>query len=249
MSEGDLARQVYHGLPLMPEDGSQVRIVGTLPPTPELEMPYGRDNRGVLVMPVVALSIEYGCRSAAFAEVLAKALGLQLVDFRAIEEDLAERLFPDEDTSNHVSARGRGPFEYPWLISKCDVATLLRDEILERAKHGNAIIVGACAATVLGATHRVACVHLHGSMDFRSAIIQRRHAYPLIATAALEVEYQDATISKLVWQLFGQDWRDPSLYDLSIDVEQTNDHLGLQLIKRLSENSLYKENAQLDGAD
>lgn len=198
-------------------------------------------------MPVVALSLETGCRDANFVAAMAGALGLKLVDLRALEQKLAERtdvggghlLQPPGKLSRSIAK---------WHLSRGDLANLLRDEILEAARYGDVLIASACAAPVLRPTRHVACVHIRGSLDFRTNHIQRQLAYPCVATAVLEVESEGALMTRFVRRLFDRDWRDPALYDLTIDAEHVDGRSSRQLIEMITQCPAYRDGVQTRAA-
>jgi cytidylate kinase len=194
-------------------------------------------------MTIVALSIEPGTRGRTFAAALARCLGVALADRRAFERNIAMRSdFGDKKLA--LFDGGSARFAANWRIREEDLAMRLREEMLQTAAHGNVLIVGWSAAAILRPLRHVACVSVRARQGYRAANIQRQLAFTEIETARLEVESEDALITRFVQRIFSSDWRDPDLYNLVLDGERVNAPLALSIIDLLTKGPQYQENSE-----
>ncbi len=178
-------------------------------------------------MTTIALSAMPGTVDRSFATGLAKALGLELVDLRPSEIDIVRRC----DSPTGLAQRWIGGHRF----SKANLAhrgltRRLEGEIREIVGQGNVLIVSWSASVVLRDTSPVARVAITGPRALRERNVSASLHFAEVQTATFEVASEDALITRFIWQTFGVDWQDCSLYDLVIDAGgQAENHVAESL--------------------
>ena len=165
-------------------------------------------------MTTIALSAMPGTVDRSFATGLAKALGLELVDLRPLETDIARRC----DSRTRFVQRWVGGHLFSMAgLSHRRQTRRLREEIFALAGRDDILIVSWSASIVLHDTSRVAQVAITGCRALRERNASASLHFAEVQTASFEVASEDALITRFIWQTFGVDWRNGSLYDLVID--------------------------------
>jgi len=184
-------------------------------------------------MPVVTISASYGAGGSHVGPRVADRLGVPFVD-RAIPVVVAERLtVPLADALRHDEAvrsvlerllvrfapaaqAFSGAAAPQELLDERTYLQATEEVMRERARSGDAVILGRAGAVVLhdepGALH----VRLDGAEDLR---LEQAMAIESIdrETAKRHMRETDRAREAYVQQFYGVDARDASLYDLVID--------------------------------
>jgi cytidylate kinase len=184
-------------------------------------------------MPVVTISASYGAGGSHVGPRVAERLGVPFVD-RAIPVVVAERLtVPLSDALRHDEAvrsvlerllvrfapaaqAFSGATPHHDLLDERTYLQATEEVIRERARSGDAVILGRAGAVVLqdepGALH----VRLDGPEDLR---LEQAMAIEGVdrETAKRHMRETDRAREAYVQQFYGVDARDASLYDLVVD--------------------------------
>jgi hypothetical protein len=150
---------------------------------------------------------------------MAGNLGLELHDLRSLERAMAEGGdFGDGDV--RPVATGFSPLRSydTWAMTSRQVRMRLEERILGLAARGNALLVGWSAAAVLRPFHHVARVCIRAPLVAREKVVMRTLGYAHPSTARLEIESRDALVARFMRRVFGQDWIEPDLHDLTLSM-------------------------------
>jgi len=184
-------------------------------------------------MPVVTISASYGAGGSQVGPRLAERLGIPFVD-RAIPVVVAERLaVPLSDALRHdESVRGAlerllvrfapaaqafsGAVPPHELLDERTYLQATEQVIRDRARSGEAVILGRAAAVVLHDAPRALHVRLDGAEDLR---LEQAMAMEGVdrETAQRHMRETDRAREAYVQQFYGVDARDPALYHLVLD--------------------------------
>ncbi|HLH71523.1 MAG TPA: cytidylate kinase-like family protein [Candidatus Dormibacteraeota bacterium] len=204
-------------------------------------------------MPVITIGRMYGSGGETVGAMVAEQLGAELVDGKIFDEVVRRLELPPDEVQQHeerpgsllsrlIQALGSASTEFTtasevaWTppfgeraVDTHDAVVHITQEVIrEAARTGNTVIVGRGAAFLLrdhpGALH----VFLRGSREARVAAV--REAFGLSEEVARRrLKEVDSTRRAYVRQVYGQDWLDPSHYDLVVDTGR----LGYERAARL----------------
>ncbi|MGO9180417.1 MAG: AAA family ATPase [Candidatus Limnocylindrales bacterium] len=202
-------------------------------------------------MAVITISREFGAGGSSVARLLADHLRLEVVDQSLIAEVARRASLTAEDVeaederpttlldrlamSFSPLAAGFGmAWEPPYPDSVYDprreVLELTQEVVREVARAGNAVIVGRGGAHILrdepGAIH----VFLHAEAPFRERIVMEREQIDRPA-AVRRIHEVDANRAAYIKQIYGRDWLDVRLYDLSIDAGRAGFAAAAEIIE------------------
>lgn len=192
-------------------------------------------------MTVLAMLIEPEAYDRHFANEVARAIGVELVDLRQFEHALAERSDYGEGTVHgfiaRCSLRGIG-----CGITSRQLADRIRERTLEIARGGNVLIVGWSVAAILRPFRHVAKVRIHAPMHRREHAVMRRCAYRDVQLARWDIDSADGLIARFLRRLFAAD---PSrhLFDLVVNSERVSSSECLTLICDMLGSPRYRETA------
>ena len=184
-------------------------------------------------MPVVTISASYGAGGSQVGPRLAERLGIPFVD-RAIPVVVAERLaVPLSDALRHdESVRGAlerllvrfapaaqafsGAVPPHELLDERTYLQATEQVIRDRARSGEAVILGRAAAVVLHDAPRALHVRLDGAEDLR---LEQAMAMEGVdrETAQRHMRETDRAREAYARHFYGADVCDPSLYHLIVD--------------------------------
>ena len=184
-------------------------------------------------MSVITISSSFGSSGSVVAKELGEALGWKVLN-RAITVEVAAQLaLPLELAEAHDERAASGWARLLENFSKYSAALpdpstttdassdeirlkLATEVVLRDAAAGHAVIVGRAAAVVLG--DRPDALHIRFDGPRPARISQGAAALGLsLAEAELKLQQTDRARAAYVKELYGLDWRDPTLYHLVID--------------------------------
>ncbi len=202
-------------------------------------------------MAVITISRQFGAGGSTLARMLADHLRMDVVDQSLIAEVARRASLTAEDVelederpttlldrlamSFSPLAVGIGmawepPYPDPAFDPRREVLELTREVVREAAKAGNVVIVGRGGAHILrdepGAFH----VFLHADAPFRERVVMEREEIDRPA-AARRIHEVDANRAAYIKQIYGRDWLDVRLYDLSIDTGRVGIATSAQIIE------------------
>jgi cytidylate kinase len=191
-------------------------------------------------MTVIALAMESGSYDGRFGAKIAAKLVLQLVDIRSFERDIAEQCDVG-DCAAHRLVDGETITARYWDLTTQQLVARIREQVLQTAAQGNALILGWSAATILEPIHHVARVRILAPLKLRELNVMRHLAYNDIGTARIEIESSDALIARFVRQTTNADWADPTHYDLLLNAASIPSDACIELIKTFAASRQFCE--------
>lgn len=182
---------------------------------------------------IITIAREAGCRGMDVARILAYRLGYRLVDRQVIaalarETGVPYRVAAERDeTVEHWFERLTAPLDFTPEAAEQLAALLPAKSLVEiteklvgkYAEDGNVVILGRAGAAILGGRKGVLHVFLHASAEWRAQALAANQRIP-VASAREQVDGTDRQRGEYLKAYYDREWRDPSLYDLCINMER-----------------------------
>ncbi len=168
-------------------------------------------------MPIITISRGSFSGGKMLAEGLAERLSYRCIDREEIIQKAAQWGVSQEDLRAAIEKPPSflGQSQHTKYIYLAFIQAALTEEV----KGGNAIYHGLAGHLLLGAGPHVLRTRIIAPMDFRIARVQERLGYDRKQAAAY-IERMDEDRRKWTQFLYGVDWRDASLYDLVLNLDQ-----------------------------
>jgi len=183
---------------------------------------------------IVAISRQFGSGGARVGRALAQRVGFRYADreilseaARALHVEASDVEGLEERTANVWERIGSlfalgapdTPFIPPTLPAVSEAQVFHAEERVIRtiAADGKVVLVGRGAAHVLEDAPHLLRVFLHAPLDQRIALAMDEYGFTDHAEASAVVQESDASRAKFVHAITGHDWRDSTLYDISLD--------------------------------
>jgi cytidylate kinase len=165
----------------------------------------------------VCIAREHGLPSDEVAERVAELLGLVFVDKAALEADLKAAGL---DPGNLARYDEKKPGFWASLSLERDAYFHhLRRCILARAAKAPSVFLGRGAGAVLKPVPGVLRARLCAPAAYRANAVATKHGFDL-RYAERYIEARDKEREGFHRFYFGMDWRDPSAYDISVNLER-----------------------------
>lgn len=183
---------------------------------------------------VVTVSNEYGAGALVIAKRAADDLGYEYVDTQlpvVVAKRLRispEEVEANEDTGRTLGERLLASLERatPELAQSSSVQPFddelieaVRQAVREYAAHGNVVIIGRGAGTILGRDPGVLRIFMYAPREWRIAHVMAAYGTDLKATEA-EVDGVDRMRAAYLHDWYGAKFGDPGTYDLCIDTSR-----------------------------
>lgn len=192
---------------------------------------------------IITINREYGSGGRYVGELLAKKLGIHLYDKDLIalvsdESGLsASYIEKNEQTMKDKLLANFNSQYYNNLTNDDNLFIAETNAIKEIAKKGPCIIIGRCADYILKEEENVIKVFLYS--DEKGKVERAVKYYGLEeATAKKEIEKINKARQKHYNHYTGQEWKEASHYDISINVDQFGIEKTVEMLEKL-----IKENA------
>jgi hypothetical protein len=196
-------------------------------------------------MCIVALSIDPFAATRKFPALMAKELGLMLFDLAPFERHIAECI--SITTRNSLIDFCPEIADRRWHMTITDLAARLQELALETAQHGDVLIHGWTAVSMLGCLSHVATVRLHASAHHRTLEMQKCKKYPLLDCAALDLASEDDLRARLMSNVVGKPLTTTHTpADLYIDMERVSERRCLALVAAVAADPLYTQSARTE---
>lgn len=150
------------------------------------------------------------------AECLAKRLGYRAVDRDVIVERAAVDGVSQEELHDALE-KPPGILER-FSHKRYKYLALIQASLTEEVKTGKVIYHGLAGHLLLGGGLHILRTRLIAPLDFRARMVHERLHYSY-SEAVAHIAKVDEQRRKWVSFLYGADWRDPSLYDLVLNLE------------------------------
>lgn len=191
-------------------------------------------------MAVIAMTREMATLGKDVAQGLAERLKLEVVHHELVEHDIAERSGLRE-SEVHRFLEGEASLLERWRINRKKLSHYTAQEILELAARGNVLIRGWGATYLLRSIPHVVCVRICAPMQFRARVLMKRMGIAEPVAARREIERNDAAHNGTMQRLFAIDWKDPTLYAVTLNTARVAPADCVEHITRLCESDAFKE--------
>jgi len=170
-------------------------------------------------VPIITISRGSFSGGKMLAEALAKRLGYRSIDRDQVIQKAAAWGVSQEDlrTALEKPPAFLGQSQHTKYIYLAFIQAGLTEEV----RSGNAIYHGLAGHLLLGKGPHVLRTRIIAPMEFRVGKVQERLQYSRKEAIAY-IEKMDDDRRKWTQFLYGVDWRDASLYDLVLNLEQMN---------------------------
>jgi cytidylate kinase len=196
-----------------------------------------------VAMPVIAMTREMGTLGRDVAAGLASRLDLRVIHHELVEQEIAGRAGLRE-SEVHRFLEGEASLIEQWRMDRKRLSHFTAQEILELAARDNVLIRGWGATYLLRDVPHVACIRICAPMPFRERVMMERLGTGDRAAARREIERSDAAHNGTMQRLFGVDWRDATLYALTLNTERVGVDGCVDQIIRLLESPSFQPTDQ-----
>ena len=187
-------------------------------------------------MPIITISRGSFSGGKMLAEALAKRLGYRSIDRDQVIQKAAAWGVSQEDLRAAIEKPPTflGQSQHTKYIYLAFIQAALTEEV----RSGNAIYHGLAGHLLLGRGPHVLRTRIIAPMEFRIARLQERLQYGRKEAIAY-IEKMDEDRRKWTQFLYGVDWRDASLYDLVLNLEQMSPEEACDVISTAARLSCF----------
>ena len=194
-------------------------------------------------MTVITMTREMGTLGKDVAAGLADRLGLKVVHHELVEHGISERTGIRE-SDVHRFLEGEASLLERWRVGQKTLARYTAQEILEIAAKGNVLIRGWGATYLLRLVPHIVSVRICAPMHFRDQVLMKRMSITDATAARREIERNDAIHNGAMHRTFGVDWRDATLYAVTLNTAYVPVPDCVDQIVRLTERETFQEMPQ-----
>ncbi len=198
-------------------------------------------------MAVITISRRFGTDARSFAFKLSKKLGYPLVDKKIYKEVGEKAKISPENIKSFESLPGLGVNFIQNLIKQNfikrivnknelsfddnDIVKFIEDTIKEYANVGNVIIMGRASQCVL--QKHPSAYHIKLVRDFEDRVSYMMKRGVTRDGAISTMERKDKERKHFIEKYYSQDWENPELYHLYINLSKISEDKGIKLIEEL----------------
>jgi cytidylate kinase len=191
-------------------------------------------------MTVIAMTRQLGCLGTEVANAIADRLGLETVYSEIVASNVAERLGVEEHTVLRYVEGSASLFER-WTINRRKLSRYTTEEILSIAQHGNVLIRGWGAATLLRDVPHVITVRVCASMNFRTRIMMERLRTKDAEAVRHGLERFDAAHARALRTSFDVEQEDPLLYHIVLNTDRLPVDACVNAVCQLVEHPRFRD--------
>jgi cytidylate kinase len=193
-------------------------------------------KRGI-AMSVVTISRGSFSGGKMLAECLALKLGYRTIDRDVIVQRAAAHGFSQDELR---AALEKPPgFLERFSHHRYKYLALIQAALTEEVRTGNVLYHGLAGHLLLGGGRHILRIRLIAPMDFRIRMVCDRLNYSR-SDAVAYIHKMDEQRRKWVSFLYGVDWRNPSLYDLVINLEHMSLETACEIIAGAARQRCFK---------
>jgi cytidylate kinase len=191
-------------------------------------------------MAVIAMTREIGTLGKDVVAGLAERHGLEVVQHRLVERNIAETSGLPENKV-HRFLEGEASLLERWRMDRRRMRCCTAQEIFELAAKGNVLIRGWGSVYLLRSVPHVVSVRVCAPMEFREAVLMQRLGLKDRAAARREIDRDDAAHNKAMQGMFGIDWTDPAHYTIVLNTARVPVQECVDCIVRLVQSPAFAE--------
>jgi cytidylate kinase len=197
-------------------------------------------------MTVIAMTREMATLGKDVAASVAQRLGLEVVHHELVEHDIADRAGMRE-SEVHRFLEGKASLLERWKIDAKRLSRSSAEEVLALAARGKVVIRGWGPTYLLRFVPHILCVRICAPMSFREKVLMERLRITDAAAAQREIARNDAAHNATMQKMFGVNWMDATLYDITLNTSRVPVDDCVEQIVRLTESTAFQETAQSRG--
>jgi cytidylate kinase len=190
-------------------------------------------------MPVIAMTQEMATLGKDVALGLCEALGLQQVRHE-IGDVVAGKMQVKKSLIRRIR-EGKASARERWAADEKTISIFTQEEILDLAAKGDVLIRGWGAAYLLRSVPHIPCVRVCAPMDVRVKRLMERLETDDEQLARREIEQDDLARHSRMSELFGVNWGDPTLYDLTLNTERIPIDTCVKQVIELVQSAAFQE--------
>ena len=179
------------------------------------------------------------------AEQVAAQLGYRCVSREVLIEASRRYGIPETKFTEILEAEPR--WWDKWRESLKLYRVALQAAMCEVAKGGNLVYHGHIGHEMLRGIHHVLKIHLTATMEFRIEQVRSREGMDA-PTARRYIEHMNKVRSRRLQDLFGEDWHDPSRFDMVLNISQMSLETASQLIVTAARREEYQPTPESEQA-
>lgn len=196
-------------------------------------------------MPIITITRGAFSGGQDLAERVAASLGYRCVSREVLIEASQRYGIPEAKFTEVLETEPR--WWERWLESMRLYRIVLQAVMCEVAQGGNLVYHGHAGHELFPGIRHVLKVHLTAPMSFR--IEQVRSRQGISEQAAIQyIEQVDRARSRRLQTVFGADWRDPSRYDLVLNIAQMTLETAATLVVEAANREDYQRTADSEQA-
>ncbi len=188
-------------------------------------------------MTLITVSRQSGSRSEEIIELVARTLGLQLIDKHALEEDLIRMGLP-EQSLERFDEKKPGFWEL-FSLDRDRYYHYLKASILDHICEGDHIVVGRGAPIFLAGIPGILHVRITAPMEVRVRRIMEQNQCDEHHARKL-AHQSDHNRAGYYHVFFNADWTAPDLYDLVINTETLSPRTVVETIRATVEAPSFR---------
>jgi len=188
-------------------------------------------------MTVIAMTKEMGSLGTYIGMEVAKRLGYEFVRQDIIRQAAQEFEVSEEVLVKAVEDRP-GFFERLGHAARKQFL-FVAAEVFDFAERGKAVIMGRFSTLLLRPVSHVPTIRVCAPLEVRVRRVMERHAIER-AQALRMIKAYEGGVRARVEEFFEADWRDPVLYDLTVNTERLSLESGAEEVLRLVERPEFR---------
>lgn len=198
-------------------------------------------------MTVIAMTREMGSRGTEVAAGIAEELGLTVIHSEIVATRVAGRLGVGEGAVLRYVG-GSASLVERWLINRRKLSIYTCEEILRIAEHGNVLIRGWGAATLLRDLPQIIGVRVCAPLEFRVRVMMERLGVTDADAVRAEIERFDAAHGRAMRAAFNTETEDVRLYHLILNTDRLPVDACVRMVCELARHPGFRDHAKARGA-
>ena len=190
-------------------------------------------------MPTIAMTREMGSLGKDVAAGVADKLGLRVI-YHEVVDTLANELHVDRSAVTRL-LDGSATVSDRWKVDTSEMALFTAEQIFDIALAGNAVIRGWGATSLLRPVPHIPCIRVSAPLPVRMRHLMARLHTDDQDRAMREIQRSDAAHAATVRRLFGDNYEDPWLYDVTLNTERDSVDFCIEEIVTMVSHANFSE--------
>lgn len=190
-------------------------------------------------MTVIAMTQEMATLGKDVALGVCEELGLQQVRHE-VGDVVAGRMSVKKSLIRRIREGKAGKVER-WAADDKTISIFTAQEVFDLAVKGNVLIRGWGATLLLRSVPHVPCIQVTAPLELRVRRLMERLETDDEALARQEIATDDAARAARMGEYFNVEWRDASLYDLSLNTERVGIATCVSQVVALARSAEFQE--------